>query len=142
MNAHLIEANLLDDGGRKHTRQEIFAFFQTNRDIATRTECLRNSYNDIWVEVLAGADKVRTGYHAEKDGLLMWEGSYLSRTAESVFSWGVVTEMTESLIERGEYKIKLGLQNAPVMAEQTSPFGTNGGIQTMRTLVGALSACM
>ena len=124
LDTYLIEAILLDDGGRKHTRQEIFAYFQTNRDIATRTEFLKNSYNDIWVEVLAGADKVRVGYHAEKDGLLMWEGSYLSRTAESVFSWGVVTEMTESLIERGEYKIKLGLQNATVMAEQMSFFGT------------------
>ena len=127
LDEHLIEAILLDDGGRKHTRQEIFAHFQTNRDIATRMEFLKNSYNDIWVEVLAGADKVRVGYHAEEDGLLMWEGSYLSRTAESVFSWGVVTEMTENLIERGAYKIKLGLQNAPVMAEQMSLFGMNGG---------------
>ena len=127
LDEHHIEAILLDDGGRKHTRQEIFAFFQTNRDIATRTEFLKSSYNDIWVEVLAGADKVRVGYHAEKDGLLMWEGSYLSRTAESVFSWGVVTEMTENLIERGAYKIKLGLQNAPVMAEQLSFFDMGGG---------------
>ncbi len=124
---HLIEAILLDDGGRKHTRQEIFAFFQTNRDIAARTEFLKNSYNDIWVEVLTGTDKVRVGYHAQQDGFLMWEGSYLSRTAESVFSWGVVTEMTENLIERGTYKIKLGLQNAPVMAEQMSLFGMGGG---------------
>ena len=127
LDTYLIEAILLDDGGRKHTRQEIFAYFQANRDIATRTEFLKNSYNDIWVEVLAGADKVRVGYHAEKDGLLMWEGSYLSRTVESVFSWGVVTEMTENLIERGAYKIKLGLQNAPVMAEQMSLFGMGGG---------------
>ena len=127
LDEHLIEAILLDDGGRKHTRQEIFAYFQANRDIATRTEFLKNSYNDIWVEVLAGADKVRVGYHAEKDGLLMWEGSYLSRTVESVFSWGVVTEMTENLIERGAYKIKLGLQNAPVVAEQMSLFGMGGG---------------
>ena len=127
LDEHLIEAILLDDGGRKHTRQEIFAYFQANRDIATRTEFLKNSYNDIWVEVLAGADKVRVGYHAEEDGLLMWESSYLSRTSESVFSWGVVTEMTENLIERGAYKIKLGLQNAPVIAEQMSLFGMGGG---------------
>ena len=127
LDEHLIEAILLDDGGRKHTRQEIFAYFQDTRDITACTEFLKSSYNDIWVEVLAGADKVRVGYHAEKDGLLMWEGSYLSRTAESVFSWGVVTEMTENLIERGAYKIKLGLQNAPVMAEQMSLFGMGGG---------------
>ena len=127
LDEHLIEAILLDDGGRKHTRQEIFAYFQANRDMTSRTEFLKNSYNDIWVEVLAGADKVRVGYHAQQDGLLMWEGSYLSRTAESVFSWGVVTEMTENLIERGAYKIKLGLQNAPVMAEQLSFFDMGGG---------------
>ena len=127
LDEHLIEAILLDDGGRKHTRQEIFAYFQANRDITSRTEFLKNSYNDIWVEVLAGTDKVRVGYHAQQDGLLMWEGNFLSRTSESVFSWGVVTEMTEGLIERGEYKIKLGLQNAPVMAEQLSFFDMGSG---------------
>ncbi|MFR1422490.1 MAG: hypothetical protein ACLSSX_04420, partial [Dysosmobacter sp.] len=97
LDMHLIEANLLDDGGRKHKRQEIFEYFQAHKSLAERTEFLKNSYNDIWVEVLT--DGVRTGYHAEKDGLLMWEGSYLSRTSESVFSWSVITEMTEGLIE-------------------------------------------
>lgn len=124
LNMHLIEANLLDDGGRRHKRQEIFEYFQAHKSLAERTEFLKNSYNDIWVEVLT--DGVRTGYHAEKDGLLMWEGSYLSRTSESVFSWSVITEMTEGLIERGEYKIKLGLQNAPVMAEQLALFDMGG----------------
>ena len=124
LDMHLIEANLLDDGGRKHKRQEIFEYFQAHKSLSERTEFLKNSYNDIWVEVLT--DGVRTGYHAEKDGLLMWEGSYLSRTSESVFSWSVITEMTEGLIERGEYKIKLGLQNAPVMAEQLALFDMGG----------------
>ena len=120
LDMHLIEANLLDDGGRKHKRQEIFEYFQSHKSLAERTGFLKTSYNDIWVEVLT--DGVRTGYHAEKDGLKMWEGSYLSRTSESVFSWPVITEMTEGLIERGEYKIKLGLQNAPIVAEQLALF--------------------
>ena len=124
LDMHLIEANLLDDGGRKHKRQEIFEYFQSHKSLAERTEFLKNSYNDIWVEVVT--DGVRTGYHAEKDGLLMWEGSYLSRTSESVFSWSVITEMTEGLIERGEYKIKLGLQNAPIVAEQLALFDMGG----------------
>ena len=124
LDMHLIEANLLDDGGRKHKRQEIFEYFQAHENLAERTEFLKNSYNDIWVEVLT--DGVRTGYHAEKDGLLMWEGSYLSRTSESIFSWSVIAEMTEGLIERGEYKIKLGLQNAPIVAEQLALFDMGG----------------
>lgn len=124
LNTHLIEANLLDDGGRSLKRQTIFEYFQNHKSLAERIEFLKNSYNDIWVEVLT--DGVRTGYHAEKDGLLMWEGSYLSRTSESVFSWPVITEMTEGLIERGEYKIKLGLQNAPIVAEQLALFDMGG----------------
>ena len=126
LDTHLIEANLLDDGGRSLKRQAIFEYFQNHKSLAERTEFLKNSYNDIWVEVLT--DGVRTGYHAEKDGLLMWEGSYLSRTSESVFSWSVITEMIEGLIERGEYKIKLGLQNAPVMAEQLALFDMGGDV--------------
>ena len=124
LDTHLIEANLLDDGGRSHKRQEIFEYFQNHKNLAERTEFLKNSYNDIWVEVVT--DGVRTGYHAEKDGLLMWEGNYLSRTSESVFSWSIIAEMTEGLIERGEYKIKLGLQNALVMAEQLALFDMGG----------------
>ena len=139
LDTHLIEAILLDDGGWKHKRQDIFNYFQAHPNLAERTEFLKNSYNDIWVEVLAGTDKIRVGYHAEQDGLLMWEGSYLSRTSESVFSWAVVTEMTEGLIERGEYKIKLGLQNAPVMAEQLALFDMGGDAPVYETTEGDLS---
>ena len=140
LDMHLIEANLLDDGGRKHKRQEIFEYFQAHKNLAERTEFLKNSYNDIWVEVLT--DGVRTGYHAEKDGLLMWEGSYLSRTSESVFSWSVITEMTEGLIERGEYKIKLGLQNAPIVAEQLALFDMGGNAPVYETPADAPSGIL
>ena len=134
LDTHLIEAILLDDGGRKHTRQNIFDYFQSHHDLAQCIEFLKNSYNDIWMEVLAGTNEIRVGYHAEPDGLLMWEGSYLSRVSESVFSWAVVTEMTEGLIERGEYKIKLGLQNAPVMAEQLALFDMGGNTPVYEVL--------
>jgi len=140
LDMHLIEANLLDDGGRKHKRQEIFEYFQAHKSLAERTEFLKNSYNDIWVEVLT--DGVRIGYHAEKDGLLMWEGSYLSRTSESVFSWSVITEMTEGLIERGEYKIKLGLQNAPIVAEQLALFDMGGDAQVYEAPADAPSGIL
>ena len=142
LDTHLIEAILLDDGGRSHKRQEIFNYFRAHPNLAERTEYLKNSYNDIWVEVLAGADKIRVGYHAENDGLLMWEGSYLSRTSESVFSWSIITEMTEGLIERGEYKIKLGLQNAPVMAEQLALFDMGGDAPLYEVPEGETSGVM
>ena len=121
LDPHLMEVIILDEGGRKVKRQEIFNYFQSHKSMEERRAFIENAYTETFVEVLT--DGVRIGYHKEKDGLLMWEGSFLTRTSESVFSWGVITEMTENLIERGEYKIKLGLQNAPVMAEQMSLFG-------------------
>lgn len=124
LDAHLMEAIALDEGGRRVKRQEIFNYFQNHKSYDERRAFLENAYTDTFVEVLV--DSVRVGYHKQADGLLMWEGSYLSRTSESVFSWGVITEMTENLMERGEYKIKLGLQNAPVMAEQMTLFGMGG----------------
>lgn len=43
------------------------------------------------------------GLKAEKDGLLMYEGTYKSRTKESSFSWGIVTELIGQLIDSGKY---------------------------------------
>ena len=124
LDAHLMEAIVLDEGGRRVKRQQIFEYFQQHKAFDERRDFIKIAYTDTYVEILAGGTRV--GYRAQDDGLLMWAGSYLSRTAESVFSWGVVTELTENLIERGEYKIKLGLQNAPVMAEQLSLFDMAG----------------
>lgn len=126
LDAHLMEAIVLDEGGRRVKRQEIFNYFQTHKDSAQRVDFLENAYTDTFVEILV--EGVRVGYHKQDDGLLMWEGSFLSRTSESVFSWGVVTEMTENLVERGEYKIKLSLQNAPVMSEQLTMFDMGGAM--------------
>ena len=43
LDMHLIEANLLDDGGRKHKRQEIFEYFQAHKSLAERTEFLKTA---------------------------------------------------------------------------------------------------
>lgn len=124
LDSHLMEAIVLDEGGRSVKRQEIFNYFQNHKDCAERIQYLKNAYTDASVEF--DKDNVRIGYHKQDDGLLMWEGSYHARTSESVFSWGVVTEMTESLMERGEYQIRMGLQNVPVMAEQLTLFDMGG----------------
>lgn len=43
------------------------------------------------------------GYMQVKDGLLLYEGNYKTRTKESVFSWSVVAELMQSLIDEGVY---------------------------------------
>ena len=116
----LIEAIILDDQGRKKSRQEINQFFRNTKDTQEKIEYMKNAYSDTFVELLV--DKERIGYRKQPDGLLMWEGSYLSRTSESVFSWGVVTEFFEGYMEKGSHSLAFGAETMPNQAEQLDIF--------------------
>ena len=95
----LIRAIILDDQGRNKSRQEINQFFRKTKDTQEKIEYMKNAYSDTLTELLVDNDRI--GYRKQSDGLLMWEGSYLSRTSESVFSWGIVTEFYEGYMEKG-----------------------------------------
>ena len=96
-----IIANKDDD--LKYKKQQIELYFSVHPETADRAEYLQSAYQDRFTEILV--DDVRVGYRPQPDGLLMWEGAYLSRTSESVFSWVVVAEWTAGLIEKKEYFI-------------------------------------
>lgn len=96
-----IIANKDDD--LKYKKQQIELYFSVYPETADRAEYLQSAYQDRFTEILV--DDVRVGYRPQPDGLLMWEGAYLSRTSESVFSWVVVAEWTAGLIEKKEYFI-------------------------------------
>ena len=116
----LIRAIILDDQGRKKSQQEINQFFRNSKDTQEKIEYMKNAYSDTFVELLI--DKERIGYRKQPDGLLMWEGSYLSRTSESVFSWGVVTEFFEGYMEKGSHSLAFGAETMPNQAEQLDIF--------------------
>ena len=116
----LIEAIILDDQGRKKSRQAINQFFRNTKDTQEKIEYMKNAYSDTFVELLV--DKERIGYRIQPDGLLMWEGSYLSRTSESVFSWGMVTEFYEGYTEKGRHSLSFGAETMPNQAEQLDLF--------------------
>ena len=96
-----IVANKDDD--LKYKKQQIELYFSIHPEETDRAEYLKSAYQDRYTEILV--DGVRVGYKPQADGLLMWEGAYLSRTSESVFSWGVVAGWTAQLIEKKEYFI-------------------------------------
>ena len=116
----LIRAIILDDQGKNKSRQEINQFFRNSKDTQEKIEYMKNAYSDTSVELLI--DKERIGYRKQPDGLLMWEGNYLSRTSESVFSWGVVTEFFEGYIEKGSHSLAFGAETMPNQAEQLNLF--------------------
>ena len=79
-----IIANKDDD--LKYKKNQIELFFSVHSDVQERADYLKSAYQDRYTEIIA--DGQRLGYKPQENGLLMWEGSYPSRTKESVFFLG------------------------------------------------------
>ena len=104
------------DDGLKYKKQQIELFFSVHPDEQERAEYLKSAYQDRNTEIIA--DGQRLGYKPQEDGLLMWEGSYPSRTKESVFSWDVVAGWTARLIDKKEYFIQTDIPRLPTQEGQ------------------------
>src|SRR5699024_11672629 len=109
-----IIANKDDD--LKYKKKQIELFFSVHNDVQERAEYLRSAYQDRYTEIIA--DGQRLGYKPQENGLLMWEGSYPSRTRESVFSWEVVAGWTAQLIDKKEYFIQTDIPQLPTQESQ------------------------
>ena len=104
------------DDELKYKKQQIELFFSVHSDVQERAEYLRSAYQDRYTEIIA--DGQRLGYKPQENGLLMWEGSYPSRTRESVFSWEVVAGWTAQLIDKKEYFIQTDIPQLPDQESQ------------------------
>lgn len=109
-----IIANKDDD--LKYKKNQIELFFSVHSDAQERAEYLKSAYQDRYTEIIA--DGQRLGYKPQGNGLLMWEGSYPSRTKESVFSWEVVAGWTAQLIDKKEYFIQTDIPQLPTQESQ------------------------
>lgn len=109
-----IIANKDDD--LKYKKNQIELFFSVHSDVQERAEYLKSAYQDRYTEIIA--DGQRLGYRPQEDGLLMWEGAYLSRTKESVFSWDLVAGWTAQLIDKKEYFIQTDIPQLPDQESQ------------------------
>ena len=104
------------DDDLKYKKQQIELFFSVHSDQQERADYLKSAYQDRYTEIIA--DGQRLGYKPQEDGLLMWEGSYLSRTKESVFSWDLVARWTAQLIDKKEYFIQTDIRQLPTQESQ------------------------
>lgn len=86
---------------KEHKPENIERYFDTHHDKAERTQYIKEAFDDSFSEVLV--DDHRVGYKKYDDGLLVWDGAYLSRTSESKFSWDIVASLIEELIEKHEF---------------------------------------
>ena len=112
------------DDDLKTPKKEIQNFFREHYDQIERANYLKSVYPDRYTELIV--DNTRIGYKATDDGLLMWEGAYLSRTKESVFSWGIVAELTGNLIEQGAEFLNTRVELPPSYDDQQISFMDGG----------------
>lgn len=104
---------------RGHSKEEIIAYFAEHSGTDDRDAFIKDAfeqkvYNGIPV------NGVMCGYQAQPEGLLMWEGNFLTRTSESRFSWALIEGFIEQLIERGEFVEIYQPQLFPSVPQQLS----------------------
>ena len=116
----------------KANRSDIIQYFREHTGIEQRTEYMKGIYGDAYTELLV-QDGQRVGYKKEEQGLLTWKGSYLSREAESLFSWEIVQEYIGNLIDRNLYFPAQPLPVLKPVVEQMSLFGIEADVQPKQT---------
>ena len=85
----------------KADKDEIRAFFEATADQDARTSYIQSIFNNDYTEVIL-KDGRRYGYKTYQNGLLLWEGSYLSRTKQSFYNWSVIAQFFEAMRLLGE----------------------------------------
>ena len=85
----------------KATKDEIRAFYESVADEDKRTEYIKGIFNNDYTEVIL-SDGRRVGYKTYQNVLQLWEGSYLSRTKQSFYDWGVIAKHFEAMRLLGE----------------------------------------
>ena len=85
----------------KASKDEIRAFFEATADENARISYIKRIFNNDYTEVIL-SDGRRVGYKTYQNVLQLWEGSYLSRTAQSFYDWGVIAQYFEAMRLLGE----------------------------------------
>lgn len=85
----------------KASKDEIRVFFEATADENARISYIKRIFNNDYTEVIL-SDGRRVGYKTYQNVLQLWEGSYLSRTAQSFYDWGVIAQHFEAMRLLGE----------------------------------------
>ena len=98
---------------------EYLTFYNKNSLLIDRLRFVRESYKDVFTELLL-ADDTRVGFHRQDNGLLVWQGAYLTRSAETLLSWRAVANALNDLIEQHELIAAIDPKELPQAEEQLS----------------------
>lgn len=110
----------------KKSKTLIREFLESNPTDHARTEFIKDCFNNEYTEVILD-DGRRMGYKTYENVLHLWEGSYLTRTKQAYYDWGVIGAYFEGLRLLGELQDNMkplpsmeGQQETLALAEEKS----------------------
>ena len=84
---------------------DILAYFEKHPDLASRSEFCRTSYKQIYTYLYVG--ERMAGFIRHDQYLELWEGNYLTKTAQSNLTWDAVSDKIAALIEQGHLLVPI-----------------------------------
>ena len=121
-----VNAILLTTPHLKKSKTLIREFLESNPTDHARTEFIKDCFNNEYTEVILD-DGRRMGYKTYENVLHLWEGSYLTRTKQAYYDWGVIGAYFEGLRLLGELQDNMkplpsmeGQQETLALAEEKS----------------------
>ena len=117
--AELLPSLLKADTTSRASNADIISFFSKTPLLIDRLRYIRESYKVVFTELLL-EDDTRVGFYKESNGLLVWQGSYLTRSAESHLSWHSVTAAISALVDNHELIAAIDPKKAVSRDEQLS----------------------
>ena len=117
--AELLPSLLKADTTSRASNADILSFFSKTPLLIDRLRYIRDSYKVVFTELLL-EDDTRVGFYKESNDLLVWQGSYLTRSAESHLSWHSVTAAISALVDNHELIAAIDPKKAVSQDEQLS----------------------
>ena len=88
----------------RHSKEEIVSFLTSDKSDAEKAEYVKSAYPPLlFAEFYKQGTEDHLGYRADDESLLLYTGSFTSRTAENRMDWAFVTRLVEALITDKNY---------------------------------------
>lgn len=84
---------------------DILAYFEKHPGLASRSEFCRTSYKQIYTQLYVG--ERMAGFIRHDQYLELWEGNYLTKSAQSNLTWDSVSDKIAALIEQGQLLVPI-----------------------------------
>ena len=117
VDAEYLSHLLGDESTSRPTNAEILTYFNEHKDHADRCQFLKSGYQNVYTYLQVDGKYI--GYHAAGEFLEVWEGNYLTKTAQNYLTWDAVSQRIAALMEAGQFLVPIKQPPAPEIQQLT-----------------------